>query len=249
MSQMIPDPILTLAKVCRSFGETSVLSDVSFEVQDGECVAIVGPSGCGKSTLLRLIAGLDTPTAGCTSRRTPDVQMVFQEAALLPWRTLRENVELPGELSGSPISQDDIAAILASVNLSDHEDKYPHELSGGMKMRASLARAFVTNSDLYLFDEPFSAVDEITRDSLQDLFLSLRDQQRFSCVFVTHNIAEAVYLADKVLVMSEASRSKTTRLSVIEVPLGTDRHGALRFTSDFTNLCQRVYEELRVNTQ
>lgn len=246
---MFPDHILSLSDVSRSFdGRNFVLSDISFSVAAGECVSIVGQSGCGKSTLLRMIVGLDEPTSGTVSCNAHSTQMLFQEPALLPWRTLRDNVELHRTLHRSNTSDVDILNVLDAVGLAEHQDKYPHQLSGGMKMRASLARALVTDSDLFLFDEPLSAVDEITRESLQDLLITLHRERGLTSLFVTHNIAEAVYLSDRVLVLSRTSDNATQLSHQILVDLASAKNPSTRFTADFSELCQQVHTALHLGT-
>lgn len=245
MNQMSTNPLLEISHVSHSFDGTAVFTDVSLTVSPGECLSIVGPSGCGKSTLLRLIAGLEAPSSGDISKNALDLQMIFQEAALLPWRTLRENVELPSHLSGTTNTQS-TAELLAAVGLGGSEEKYPHQLSGGMKMRGALARALSTDADLYLFDEPFSAIDEITRESLQNLFLDVRRERHFSSIFVTHNIAEAVYVSDRVMVMTHTSITRTTNCTFIDVPFPISERAQSRFSPAFTELCREVHSHLEM---
>lgn len=243
---MTPVPLLTLSGVSRSFdGHSSVLSDITFSVAKGEFISVVGPSGCGKSTLLRMIIGLDTPTSGSICSTARNTQMLFQEPALLPWRTLRENVELHNNLSRTNTSTTEVDGVIDAVGLTDHQDKYPHQLSGGMKMRAALARALITDSDLFLFDEPLSAIDEITRESLQDLLLSLHQARDLTCVFVTHNVAEAVYLSDRVLILTPMSNGVTQLSHQIPVSLGRSRSTDTRFQQNFLDVCHEVHHILK----
>ena len=190
----------------------AVLEDFSLDVPAGQFVAILGPSGCGKSTLLRIIAGLDAPQAGkvavglSTASRTSSAEIayVFQDAHLLPWRTVIRNVELPLELVGLPKSlrRERAALALARVGLSDTVDRYPAQLSGGMRMRVSLARALVSKPNLLLLDEPFAALDEITRQQLDEQLLELWQAEGMTVVFVTHSTAEAGFLAERAVVLS-----------------------------------------------
>jgi NitT/TauT family transport system ATP-binding protein len=184
---------------------TAALEDISFGVTPGEFVSIVGPSGCGKSTLLKITAGLLKATGGTIERGAGHLGYVFQDATLLPWRTVRANVELLGELEGVPRAQRRQAAAEAIelVGLGGSENKYPKALSGGMKMRASLARSLTLKPRVFLFDEPFGALDEMTRERLNDELLALFAHERFAGLFITHSIAEAVFLSTRVLVMSE----------------------------------------------
>ena len=192
-------------------GGVVALDGVDLEVRAGELVAILGPSGCGKSTLLRLVAGLDAPQDGsvAVAARRADagrarISFVFQDAHLLPWRTVRRNVELPLELAGVERTARAAAAgrRIAQVGLADAARRYPAQLSGGMRMRASLARALVTDPELLLLDEPFAAVDEITRAYLDEQLLELWGQRRITVLFVTHSIAEAAFLAERIVVLS-----------------------------------------------
>ena len=195
-------------------GTTIALEGVSFELAKGGFLAILGPSGCGKSTLLRVVADLVPPSDGNVSlfgsapaevRRRRDLGFVFQDAALLPWRTARENVELPLEVGngarlaeGGPSASD----LLELVGLGKWHDAYPHELSGGMRQRVSIARALVTAPKILLMDEPFGALDEITRDRLNEELLRIWRETRTTILFVTHSIQEALYLGQKVLVLA-----------------------------------------------
>ena len=183
-----------------------VLGPLSLEIDAGETVALVGPSGCGKSTALRLLAGLEAPTRGAVSRAAGpgETAVVFQAPTLAPWLSARANVALPLELSGAPKgdAHERADAALARVGLAGAEHKRPVQLSGGMAMRVSLARALVTAPKLLLLDEPFAALDEITRRALADDVLALWAASKPAIVFVTHNVEEAVYMASRVVVMT-----------------------------------------------
>jgi NitT/TauT family transport system ATP-binding protein len=182
------------------------LAPVDLEIAEGSFVALVGPSGCGKSTLLRIVAGLEPASEGEVSVRDRDrIAYVFQDAQLLPWRTVADNVALPLELRGAPRGEIDaaVAEALASVELGDVAGRYPAALSGGMRMRASIARALVTKPRLLLMDEPFAALDEITRHRLDERLLALFRAQRFTVLFVTHGIFEATFLAERAIVLSK----------------------------------------------
>ncbi|MGH2449415.1 MAG: ABC transporter ATP-binding protein [Chloroflexota bacterium] len=194
-----------MRQVSLTFGDgTEVLDSVDLVVQREEMVALIGPSGCGKSTLLRLASGLLSPTSGTIECQRREIGYVFQDPTLLPWRTVLRNVEMFGELHGMRGSErrHRARAALDAVGLSGFEDKYPKALSGGMRMRASLARSLLLRPRLFLFDEPFAAVDEITRQLLNDQLMGLYCQERFAGVFVTHSISEACYLANRVVVMT-----------------------------------------------
>ena len=210
------------------FDATAVLSDVSLNVANNEIVAIVGPSGCGKTTLLRTCAGLLQPTAGVVRRIDHSVGFVFQEPALLAWRRVAHNAAL---LSASETL---VERLLVISGLSDHRNKWPYQLSGGMKMRLSLVRTLAAAPSLVLLDEPFGALDQITRHRLHDEFARLHTEQGFAALMVTHAIDEAVYLADRVVVMSQAPGHIVGEFAV---PFARTRVDSLRYSSEFGELC------------
>jgi NitT/TauT family transport system ATP-binding protein len=218
---------------------TYVLQNVSFQVNRGEFVAVIGPSGCGKSTLLRIAAGLLQPTSGDVICDRSRIGFVFQDPTLLPYRTVIRNVELFAEFLGIPKVERRRRAsdVLTQVGLSGFEFKYPKVLSGGMKMRASLARSLMPRPTVFFLDEPFGALDEITRQRLNDDLLTLFASERFSAVFVTHSVSEACYLASRVIVMS--SRPGCV-LADVEVPFPYPRDRSLRFTPAFTERSRKI---------
>ena len=197
-----------LDKIRRAFGDLVVVDHLTMDIAAGEFLAILGPSGCGKSTLLRIIAGLHTPDGGTLHVNPADTKFqtafVFQDAHLLPWRTVLENAALPLELMGVERGERLARAsrILAEVGLQEAEDRYPSQLSGGMRMRVSLARALVTEPRLLLLDEPFAALDEITRFRLDVRLRDLWLERGMTVVFVTHSITEAAFLADRAVVLT-----------------------------------------------
>jgi NitT/TauT family transport system ATP-binding protein len=198
---------LQLDRVRRSFPDgPTVIADMSLKVAAGEFLAILGPSGCGKSTLLRMIAKLLAPDAGtiATTPAQPQTAFVFQDAHLLPWRTVLDNAALPLELQGVERDKRYAAARreLAQVGLADAEQRYPAQLSGGMRMRVSLARALVTAPSLLLMDEPFAALDEITRFNLEVQLRELWRARGMTVLFVTHSISEAAFLANRAIVLA-----------------------------------------------
>jgi NitT/TauT family transport system ATP-binding protein len=215
LGSLSPGASLRLHDVSRIFrqGETPVVEHFNLEIKAGDFVSILGPSGCGKSTLLRLIAGLDQATKGLIETGSENKKQfkgfVFQDAALVPWRTVLENVALPLELMKADhsarhsIDMSHAHEALKKVGLSDDVDKFPHQLSGGMKMRVSIARALVTKPSLLLLDEPFSALDENTRFSLQEQLRQLWETYKMTTVFVTHSVAEAVFLSNRAVVLSD----------------------------------------------
>ena len=225
---------------------TPAIESLSLEIDDGEFVTVVGPSGCGKSTLLRAAAGLVPPTTGTVSLGTQDIGFAFQDPTLLPWRSVLRNVELVAELRGvsKPDRRRMALAALEKVGLADAAQQKPRTLSGGMRMRVSLARTLATQPSLMLFDEPFGAVDELTRNRLCDDLMALYAAERFSGLLVTHSIAEAVYLGRRVLVMS----GRPGRLvGEVEVPLDYARNPSIRFDPVFADLTAKVYSLLEAS--
>lgn len=239
----VPRPLVAFEEVGRSFGSVEALAPCDLSVRRGEFVSIIGPSGCGKSTLLRLASQLDQPTAGTLEFATDSVGYVFQDATLMPWRTVRRNVGLLAELSGA--TKADIAAkvdaALETVGLADFGDHLPRQLSGGMKMRASLARSLVLDPELFLFDEPFGALDEITRGRLNLVLQELFLDRRFAAMFVTHSVEEAVFLANRVVVMSPRPGRIVEEF---EVPFPFPRNHDLRYQAEFAALAGRVAKSL-----
>lgn len=212
-AEPVPGSLITFRNVAKKYASgTLALSNIDFTIGDGEFVSLLGPSGCGKSTLLRMIAGLgsvtagsiDWPAAGSGATPRPDLGFVFQEPTLMPWATVFNNVYLPLKLTGMRRheARARIDEALAMVGLEPFADAYPRQLSGGMKMRVSIARALVVRPRVLLLDEPFAALDEITRFRLNNDLLALWQRQRWTVVFVTHSVFESVYLSQRIVVMS-----------------------------------------------
>ena len=223
---------------------TKALDNVSFSINAGEFVTVVGPSGCGKSTLLRIASNLEANTGGTCSIDRDSIGYVFQDATLMPWRTVARNVELIAELHklGKTERQQLASDAIDLVGLRGFEDKYPRQLSGGMRMRASLARSLVMKPKVFLFDEPFGALDEITRERLNDELLRLFQHEGFAGLFITHSITEAVYMSTKVLVMS-ARPGKI--IASFDVPFAYPRTHDLRYEPEFGELCGQISHALR----
>lgn len=198
--------ILSLSHIAKTFDSSgAAIADADFTIAPGQFVSLLGPSGCGKSTLLRIIAGLLPPSSGAVQwpGGRPDIGFVFQDATLMPWTDALANVRLPLDLQKRPRAEatEKARAALARMGLAGFEKSYPHQLSGGMRMRVSIARALVAEPRLLLLDEPFAALDEITRAALNDDLLALAQGGGITMLFVTHSVAESSYLSDRVLVM------------------------------------------------
>jgi NitT/TauT family transport system ATP-binding protein len=238
-------PLLTFTDVTKRFRDGTVALDgADFQVAAGAFVSVVGPSGCGKSTLLRIASGLSEPTDGSVQVRTDKIGYVFQDPTLLPWRTVQANVELLSELRGLPRDERRRRAhdAIKLVGLSEFAGHRPRALSGGMRMRVSLARSLTMEPELFLFDEPFGALDEITRERLNDELLQLYLTQRFTALFVTHSVMEAVFMSTRVLVMSDRPGRV---LHDFAVPFEYPRSPRLRFDERFARLAGQVSAVLR----
>lgn len=229
-------------------GEVSALAEVSLSVPAGQFVSILGPSGCGKSTLLRLVAGLDRPTGGSLqvgegAGARQLVAYVFQDPHLMPWRTLVDNVALPLELRGMARRQRRSVALeaIGQVDLGEASNRYPNQLSGGMRMRASLARALVTRPRLLLLDEPFGALDELTRHHLHAQLLGLWQKNAMTVLFVTHSVSEAAFLAQRAVVMS---RRPGRIIYDQPIDLPRQRSSALRGEAIFAAATAPLYKAL-----
>jgi NitT/TauT family transport system ATP-binding protein len=233
-------------------GTVTALDGVSLSIKAGSFLTLLGPSGCGKSTLLRVIADLVPPSAGSVAvlgeppgvaRSNRDIGFVFQDAALLPWRTALQNVTLPLEVGGDAArpGKRSPQELLELVGLGGWENAFPHELSGGMRQRVAIARALVSDPKLLLMDEPFGALDEITRDRLNEELLGVWESTGTTIVFVTHSIYEAVFLSQQVLVLA-ARPGRVRELVDIDLPL--PRHLRLRETPEFVRLAGRLRQIL-----
>lgn len=250
------DPLIRLSGVSKTFSTgTRAVAAVDLNLMPGEFLSILGPSGCGKSTLLRMIAGLGTPTGGeiqwarghggGSRHGTRDLGFVFQDPTLMPWANALDNVALPLILEGSAKREAQAAARdkLALVGLSGFENAYPRELSGGMKMRVSIARGLVTEPSLLLMDEPFAALDEITRHRLNHDLLNVWRDVGFTAVFVTHSVFESVFLSQRIVVMA----ARPGRIvSTLDVGAPYPRDEMFRTSSAYASLCRQASDQLKL---
>ena len=240
--------IVSLRDVGKTFPRGTVALDgFNLDVGDGEFVSLLGPSGCGKSTALRIIAGLSAPSAGAVQWPMGDaagkIGFVFQEPTLMPWADVAANVRLPLKLAHADPGEANaaVARILTSVGLSDFAASYPRELSGGMKMRAAIARALVTSPRLLLMDEPFAALDEITRFKLNNELLALWQALRRTVVFVTHSVFESVFLSQRIVVVTPRPGRVAAEVTI---PAPYPRDDTFRTSADYAGYCRLVSEAL-----
>jgi NitT/TauT family transport system ATP-binding protein len=240
-------PVVALGNVGKTFERGTVALDgFNLNVRAGEFVSLLGPSGCGKSTALRIIAGLAEASAGTvetSAGHAGDIGFVFQDPTLMPWAPVADNVHLPLKLThtGAAPSRAAVRRALAQVGLSDFENAYPRELSGGMKMRVSIARALVTEPQLLLMDEPFAALDEITRFKLNNDLLALWQELRRTVIFVTHSVFEAVYLSQRIVVMTPRPGRV---FAEIEIPAPYPREDRYRMSPEYAGYCHQVADAL-----
>jgi NitT/TauT family transport system ATP-binding protein len=247
-------PIVSLRGISKRFASgVAALDPIDLDIGRGEFLSLIGPSGCGKTSLLRIIAGLSEPSGGERHMTlTPDnreraapgrIGFVFQDPTLMPWSTVIGNVLLPFRLAGQvgPAQRQRAAAEIRAVGLAGFERAYPHQLSGGMRMRVSIARALVTDPDLLLLDEPFAALDEITRMALNDDLMRLWDSRRPTVVFVTHSVLESVYLSTRIAVMTPRPGRVAAELAV---DLPQPRERTLRTAPAYAAVCASVSARL-----
>lgn len=252
MTSALAVPMIELTSLTKRYGASQIVLDsVNLTISKGEFVSLIGPSGCGKSTVLKLISGLAVPTSGTISidGMTPKnareiISFIFQDATLLPWRTVQQNVGLGLELEGEAVAKrkEKTSELLELVKLQHMADAYPRELSGGMKMRVSIARALATSPRLLLMDEPFAALDEMSRDRLNEELLRLRAEQDWTAVFVTHSVAEAVFLSTRIAVLAPNPGRIHT---IIPIDLPFPRTAALRDSPEFEERVLHVSHALR----
>jgi NitT/TauT family transport system ATP-binding protein len=248
-------PMVEFRNIGKRYGnDRTILEGLDLTVSKGDFISIIGPSGCGKSTVLKLISGLTPPSSGTirVDGMAPKdareiVSYIFQDATLLPWRTVRGNVGLGLELEGMAANQrtEKTNALLTLVGLEHVAESYPRELSGGMKMRVSIARALATNPRLLLMDEPFAALDEITRERLNEELLRLRAEQKWTAVFVTHSVSEAVFLSTRIVVLA-ANPARVHAVFPIDLPFprGTTLRDSPEYDQEVTQVSHSLREAL-----
>jgi NitT/TauT family transport system ATP-binding protein len=240
-------PVVALRGVGKTFGSGTVaLAGLDLDIHGGEFLSLLGPSGCGKSTALRIVAALSEPTSGTVIWRDPDdrkgIGFVFQEPTLMPWATVFNNVFLPLKLAGESRTavHARVMETLSRVGLADFADAYPRELSGGMRMRVSIARALVTSPRILLMDEPFAALDEITRFKLNDDLVALWRELKMTVVFVTHSVFESVFLSNRIVVMTRRPGRVSSELA-IDAP---GRDARFRTSAEYAAYCRVASEAL-----
>ena len=224
--------------------DRDVLSDINLNIDSGEFVSILGPSGCGKSTLLRLASNLAKPTKGAVdyvSHKDLSIGFVFQNPTLMPWRNVLENVTLPLELNKRKSSKEEALMWLERVGLKDKEKSYPNELSGGQMMRVSIARSLINGCNLLLLDEPFAALDEITRRKLEDDLLEIWKKEKFTVLFVTHSVSEAIYLSQRVLVLSSGPGKIVYEKNISQYNSKKEFRGS----KEFQTINSEIFEKLK----
>ena len=254
MGNLKVSPIISIKDVDKSFGSgTLAVSGMTLNIFKNQFISFLGPSGCGKSTLLKMISGLLRPTTGSIKISgnqnhnmaiSEDIGFVFQDATLMPWSTVQDNVFLPLRLKGFSRKQasEEIEKILVKVGLKDFRRSYPRELSGGMKMRVSIARALITKPSLLLMDEPFAALDEMTRFKLNNDVLSFWENTKLTVIFVTHSVFESVYLSNRVVVMAPRPGRVVADISLDENYPRTDEY---RTTPEYAEKCRLVSSHLQ----
>ncbi|MCS5422489.1 MULTISPECIES: ABC transporter ATP-binding protein [Psychrilyobacter] len=241
--------ILEIEKLSKKYGDVEIIKDLNLHIKKGEFISIVGPSGCGKSTLFKIITGLLTEYTGRvridgSMVKNKVISYLPQKDLLLPWKTLYENAAIPLEISGVKKERwkEIITPLMEEFGLSGFENRYPHELSGGMRQRGGLLRSFLIDSDLMLLDEPFGALDALTRSSMQDWLLEIWKKHNHSILFITHDIEEAVYLSDRVYIMS----ARPGRfLDELEIKFPRPRKKEVILSQDFLEYKGRILEKLK----
>jgi NitT/TauT family transport system ATP-binding protein len=255
MSRTQIDPVLSVSDLRLQFDvpggpPLQVIDRLDFQVDRSQFISILGPSGCGKTTLLRVIAGLIEPTAGQVEFMrgqfpgSPQIGLAFQQANLMPWRNVTANIALPLEVAGCPRNEIEkrVGELIHLVGLEGFEETYPHDLSGGMQQRVSIARSLIREPDLLLLDEPFGSLDALTRERMGDELLAIWQASRKTVIMVTHSISEAVYLSDRVIVLSP----RPTHISMdLKISLPRPRNADTRYFPGFVKLAYKVRQAIK----
>ncbi|MDQ0160256.1 ABC transporter ATP-binding protein [Alkalibacillus salilacus] len=241
---------LNVRNISQSFDEQKILKQINFSIDQGEFVSILGPSGSGKSTLFRIIGGIESPTSGdiilndeSIKNQPGSVSYTPQSPSLFPWRSVLDNVLLGQEIQGKR-DRNTALQMIERAGLADYADAYPHELSGGMKQRVSFIRSVLSPQPLILLDEPFSALDEFTRTDMQQWLLSMWEEHKRSIIFVTHNIEEALFLSDRIIVLSNRPTSVQREITI---PFKRPRNEDLLLSNDFLEFKKEIYKEMRAS--
>lgn len=249
---------IIVKNLCKEYDSFSVLKDISFAVQSGKSLSIIGKSGCGKSTLLSLLAHLQPFQAGSiefitssgvsfleTYKRLPRLSYVLQEYGLFPWKNAAENLMLPLQLAkyNKEYIQEHVQLMLQELGLAGFEKRYPQELSGGQKQRLALGRALISKPEIILLDEPFSSVDALNRENLQNLILALWEKYQFTFVLVTHSVSEAVYLGSNILSLAKAADTQTSQYTMYENPYFAEEN--IRDKKEYFELCKIIQHSLQ----
>ncbi|MGE8203824.1 ABC transporter ATP-binding protein [Heyndrickxia sp. NPDC080065] len=239
---------LEIKNISKSFGDQLVLQDLSFSINDGEFVSILGPSGSGKSTLFRLIGGISSPDSGAIyidgekiNGKRGAISYTPQASSLFPWRTILDNVLLGQEIAGK-IDKEQAVKMIERAGLKGYENEYPHKLSGGMQQRVSFIRSILSPQSIICLDEPFSALDELTRLEMQKWLLSIWSEHKRSILFVTHNIEEAIYLSDRIIVLSSKPAMVKKEFTI---PFKRPRNEDSLLTEEFLQWKKLIYQELK----
>lgn len=246
--------MIAIDDVTVAFETVTAIADIDLQIQPSEFVTIVGPSGCGKTTLLRVIGGLESPTAGtvtidgnepAVSRDAGDLGFVFQDHTLLPWKTALENVQFLRRMAGKPPDEAQARSLLESVGLDEFVDAYPRELSGGMKQRVAIVRALHLDADVLLLDEPFGALDELTRDQLGVELRRLHEREQKTTLFVTHSVPEAAFLGDRCAVVTDApGRIETTLEIDFSDQRDTELFGSVEYQKQVADIRRKLYDSV-----
>ncbi|WP_223110595.1 MULTISPECIES: ABC transporter ATP-binding protein [Paenibacillus] len=255
--KQLSEPLLSIENIGQAYktrrGVIDAIKDLSFDIQNSEFVCVVGPSGCGKSTLIYTISGINSPTSGRIRLKGKEVKgtsqeigMVFQKYSAFPWMTVEKNVSYGPRMN--KMSRSEVKEVtnryIEMVGLKGYEHLYPKELSGGMSKRVDIARAYANSPSILLMDEPFAALDDLTKKQMQIELLKIWASEKKTVVFVTHDLEEALFLADRILIMKRSDNGSSSKHSIVEVPFPRPRSAELRITPEFANMKKYLMGEI-----